>query len=151
MKTRYVFASTMISLLFAASALSVFADTEGHSASSTPPAVHKAVDLACMQTAVEKRDNAIIAALDTYSSGAKTALQTRRDALKAAWGMTDKKQRRAAIRAAWDAFRGTWKNAAKTFRSAKRDAWSQFNKDQRVCNGNAGDEPAGGQGADAQL
>lgn len=151
MKTRYIFASTMISLLFATAVLPVLADTADHSASSTPPSNHKTVDLACMQTAVEKRDNAIISALDSYSSSVKTALQTRRDALKAAWGITDKKLRRRAIRAAWDSFRGTWRNAAKGLRAAKRDAWAQFNKDQRTCNGNAGDEPAGGQGTDAQL
>lgn len=159
MKTRYLFASSVVSLLLAATVLPAFADTtsgtggttSGGSTSSVNPVVHKTVDLACMQTAVEKRDNAIMAALDTYSSGVKTALQTRRDALKAAWGITDKKQRRTALRAAWDAFQGTWKNATKALRGAKKDAWTQFNKDQRACYANAGEEPASGQGVDAQL
>ncbi|MBU6415076.1 hypothetical protein KGQ34_02455 [Patescibacteria group bacterium] len=154
MKIR-LFASTIISLLLAASALPVFADTAAGGttggATSAQPAVQKTVDLACMQTAVEKRDNAIISALDAYSSAVKTALQTRRDALKDAWGITDRKQRRSALRTAWNAFKGTWRNAAKSLRIAKRDAWMQFNKDQRTCKGNAGDEPAGGQGVDAQL
>lgn len=152
MRTRHIFAATMASLLFAAAVLPAFADTAGsNSATTTPPASRKTVDLACMQTAVETRDNAIVSALDIYASGVKTALQTRRDALKAAWGIMDKKQRRSALRAAWDAFNGTWKNAAKGLRIAKRNAWTQFNKDQRTCNGNAGDEPAGGQGIDVQL
>lgn len=152
MKLRYAIAATTASLLFAATVLPAFADTTGgNSAIATTPANHRTVDLACMQTAVEKRDNAIISAVDAYASAVKTALQTRRDALKAAWGIADKKQRRLALRAAWDAFRGTWKNVAKDLRSAKRDAWMQFNKDQRSCSGNAGDEPAGGQGVDAQL
>ncbi len=151
MKTKHIFASTMISLLFAAMVLPVFADTTGGSASSTSPVVHKTVDLACMQTAVGTRDNAIIAALDTYASGVKTSLQTRRDALNAAWGITNVKQRRLALRAAWTAFQGTWKSASKGLRVAKNAAWTQFNKDRRACNGNAGDEPAGGQGIDAQL
>lgn len=152
MKLRYAIAATTASLLFAATVLPAFADTAGgNSATSTPPTNHRTVDLACVQTAVEKRDNAIISAVDTYASAVKTVLQTRRDALKAAWSIADKKQRRSALRAAWDAFQGTSKNVTKGLRSAKRDAWMQFNKDQRLCNGNAGDEPAGGQGVDAQL
>ena len=44
-----------------------------------------AVTLACVQTAIDGRDNAIIAGLDAYYPAAKTALQTRQATLKAAW------------------------------------------------------------------
>ncbi len=115
------------------------------------PTVAKPVDLACVQSAVDKRDNAIINAVGNYSTAIKNLLQARHDALKAGWGITDKKARRQALKDAWTAFRKGSKTAAQDARKAKRDAWAQFNTDRKACNGNASDEPAGGEGADANL
>lgn len=108
----------------------------------------KEVDLVCMQTAVEKRDNAIIAGLDTYYTNVKAALVARRDALKAAWGMTDRKARQEAIRKAWNDFKGTWKKERRALDIARKKAWKEFNKDKRACNGQGEGED---QGNDANL
>ncbi len=108
----------------------------------------KDVDLVCMQTAVEKRDNAIIIALDTYYTNVKAALVARRDALKAAWGMTDRKARKEAIRNAWDAFKGTWKKERRALDVGRKAAWKEFNKDKRACNGQGEGED---QGNDSNL
>lgn len=89
--------------------------------------------LGCVSTAVEKRDNAIIAAWNTFSASAKTALETRRDALKAAWLLTDKTARRAAIKKAWIDFRASTKTARTTFNKARRDSWTQYKTDLRAC------------------
>src|SRR3990167_971175 len=70
----------------------------------TPVSVKPSIDLVCMQNAVTKRDNAVIAALDKYHASWKKALETRRESLVAAWQMTDRKERWSALRKAWAEF-----------------------------------------------
>ena len=108
------------------------------------------VDLACMQTAVEKRDNAMIAAQDAYSASWKTALQTRRDELKAAWGIQDKKQREEAIRAAWKKFRESRKTGRENFRTARKNAWNTFKTDSKACKAQGNLDASLGASLDAQ-
>ncbi len=89
--------------------------------------------LACVSTAVEKRDNAIITAWDAFSASARNALLARRDALKAAWLLTDKTARRAAIKKAWTDFRAAAKTARVTLNKARRAAWKQYAVDLKAC------------------
>ena len=91
------------------------------------------VDVTCMQNAVEKRDTAIMAGVDAYSAAVKTALMTRKDALKAAWALTDKTQRNAALKTAWTAFEGTWKKASAAMKTARNGAWTAFKTDSKAC------------------
>ncbi len=91
------------------------------------------VDSACMQGAIEKRDSAIISAVDAYAAAVKAALQTRKDALKAAWAITDNARRNAALKAAWAAFNGTWKNARQALNEQRKAAWSAFKADAKAC------------------
>ena len=86
-----------------------------------------------MQTAVEKRDNAVIAAWDALFASIKTALQTRRDALETAWGITNRKERTKAVKDTWTAFRKANKEAQKIFRKARKDTWKQFKTDRKAC------------------
>lgn len=115
--------------------------------------VPSAAALACVQTAVEKRDNAVISAFDAFSASAKTALEARRDALKAAWGITDKKQRRAAIKKAWNDFGFATKTARKTFNKARLVAWAQYAKDGKACKaqGSPTSDDYGTQGQEVNL
>ena len=137
---KLITASTIISFLLSSGAVAL-ADTStaantnvstAVSTSSTQP-VGKPLDIACMQNAVEKRDNAVISALDGYHATVRAALVARRDALKAAWAVTDPDARAKAINSAWDAFRGTWRNAAHTLNAARKSAWDQFNTDRKAC------------------
>lgn len=132
----------LIGLVLASLVFGVFAYVKAQEATPTPSTT-PAVDLACMQTAVEKRDNAIIAAWDTLSTSIKTALQTRRDALKAAWGISDKKERAKAIKQAWTDFRKTKKESARTFNRARKAAWKQFRADANACRATATYESEG--------
>jgi hypothetical protein len=109
-----------------------------------------ALDLSCMVSAVEKRDNAIIAAWDTFSTTHKTALETRRDALKTAWADSNKATRRAAVRNAWRTFRNSKKNAWRTRKSAIRSAWRTFNAERKACGAQAADE-SGTQATDLTI
>lgn len=95
----------------------------------------KSLDPVCMQNATVKRDDAIIAGLDTFSSSVKVALQTRRDGLKAAWAITDNTQRKTAIKTAWTAFQGTWKKTKQAMMNVKKTAWQQFRTERKACGG----------------
>lgn len=91
------------------------------------------LDPACMSSAVDKRDTAIIADLDTKNAALKTALETRRTALKAAWALTDADDRFQALKDAWKAYASSVKEAVRTFKTAKKDAWSQYHQDRLDC------------------
>ena len=54
------------------------------------------VDYACVQTAVDVREDAIATAFTTFTSAESAALSARKSALHDAWGMTDAKARRTA-------------------------------------------------------
>jgi hypothetical protein len=87
----------------------------------------------CMQTAVETRDTAILAAFDTYATTVKSALTARKDALKAAWAITDRKERRTAIMTAWKNYKTAIKDARVALKTAKKTAWDAFKAASKVC------------------
>lgn len=97
----------------------------------------KLLDPVCMQNAVEKRDNAIIAGVDAFAAFVKGALEIRRDAQKTAWTITDKKQRQIALKNAWAKFKGTWAKGLKKLRADRSAAWKKFYIDRKACGSNA--------------
>jgi len=117
------------------------------STTSTPPAglggQRPSLDLPCMSRAVETRENAIQAALDKFSTAIKSALETRKADLLAAWAKQDRLERRAAIRAAWSKYLLAKKAARKTFDQERNAAWKQFVQDRKQCgSGPTGENPA---------
>ncbi len=151
---KYAGVAMMTASLLASSAGVVGAEETNSNANAnanTNTVVAKpAVDLACVAAAVDKRDMAMIAAWDKYSAAIKTALSARKDALKAAWALTDKKARNEAIRKAWNAYRDSVKAAKKTFRDERTAAWKQFRTDRRACGVREGTADEG-QGQDSNL
>ena len=89
--------------------------------------------LACVQTAVDTRDTAIITAFDAYSASVKTALETRKTALKAAWALTTSKERKDAIKKAWKEYTSTTKTAKNTLKTSRKAAWTKFKEDFKAC------------------
>lgn len=127
-------------LLFSlALALPIMIQAQTADTPSTPPAAttqkmtQKKLDPACMQRAVEKRDNALQGAVDSYASAVKSALGARRDALKAAWGITDNKARRLALQSAWKTYAKTVKSSRDVLRKARLNSWEVFRKDRSAC------------------
>ena len=118
---------------------------------NTTSTVLAATVMSCMQTAIDTRDTAIIAGLDTYYSAAKTALQTRQAALKAAWAQADQKTRREATKAAWDTYTKSVKTARMTMKTAHKAAWTKFEADRKVCSPKAAGDDRGSLGTDNQL
>jgi hypothetical protein len=119
------------SLLFASlvSVTPVLADTT--STTGTPA---KTLDVACVQNTIGKRDDTIAAAFDAFGAAVKSALQTRRDALKAAVALP-KDQRSQARTAAWQAFRTSVHTAKTNLRDAQKSAWATFRTELKACPG----------------
>lgn len=102
-----------------------------------------AFDGACAATAVEKRDNAIISAWDTFTAARKTALTTRRDSLISAWNNAAKGTRKSALKSAWRTFRSSAKQARRAYKNSVKSAWKTFKSDLKACGGTTKDEGAG--------
>lgn len=107
----------------------------------------------CMQSAVDKRDTALIGVMNTYNTAITTALATRRDSLKVAWVLSDKDARLNGLKTAWNAFRNSHRQALMTKRVSRQSTWKQFRNDGRGCNprGIAGNNNEEGAGIDSQL
>ena len=109
------------------------------------------VNLACMQTAVGKRDTAIISAFDVFYAATKQALETRKTALTSAWGITDKTQRKTALTAAWKVYKDTQKTARQTLNKARKDAWQNFYTDRKACGTSGASEDQGTESMDVNI
>lgn len=107
------------------------------------------MDGACVSAAVDKRDTALISLFSAFNTSVSTALTTRKDALKAAWLLTETSAREAALKAAWKAFNMTIRSARQTFKTAKKTAWETFKSEARAC-GTSSADPSG-ESADNQL
>lgn len=145
--------SYQIAVLVGAVAIaSLFGLTSARAHEKSPEITAKkstTIDTACVQSAIDKRDNAIITAFDVFHTTVVSALQTRRDALKAAWGMADKAQRNAASKAAWSAYSTSLRAARKALVQSRHAAWNQFRTDRKTCNAPAADY--GAEGRDVSL
>lgn len=109
---------------------SVFAQTTNTSAKPS-------VDIVCVQTAIDNRDIAILGAADAYTTAWKSALETRRTALKDAWNNTDKNLRRSAIQTVWNQFKQSMTNTKTDFKNTRTATWQKFYSDRKTCNPNA--------------
>jgi len=99
--------------------------------------IDKNVNIACMKTAVEKRENALLSAYDTYVGKIKTAHETRKTDLLAAWSIQDPKERHTAIKAAWDKYRQSVKTATTEWNQSRRTIWTQFVQEAKNCKASA--------------
>lgn len=121
----------------------------GHDAKAAN--VNSAINVACIQAAVTTRDNSMITAVDTYQASIKSALSARRDALVAAYALTDRTARRTAVNAAWNAFRTGHKTAKTAFSTTRKAVWNKFTTDRKTCKvGFTADENVG-RGVDSNL
>ena len=141
-----IFAVASAAVLMFSIATTVFAQTGLPTGSTTPPtggtppqkppAPKKPIlDVACMQAAIDKRDVAIIASLDKFVTAAKTKIEARRTASKAAWTITDKAARRTAIKKAEQDYKTATLATRKTIETEKKAAWNQFKTDSKKCKG----------------
>ena len=103
----------------------------------------KQVDLTCMKNAVEKRENALRAARETYFSKLNQAYEERKTALLNAWSIENHQERRRAIHSAWENFRKSVKSAKAEYRKAHNQIWKTFVQDRKNCKFNSTGENPG--------
>ena len=157
MTQKFISASLFVAL-FTLAAFPVLATDNATSTNATstrervrPAAVISPLDIACIKSAVEKRDTAIIAAFDALHDSAKTALIARKTALLAAWDIADRTARRAALKNAWKTYGEAIASARRTFRAARLAAWQQFRTDRKACGKAATSDDRTESGIDAKL
>ncbi len=119
---KIVMGGVMASLLLGAVA---FAPFSAH-AETGGTKTKKAVDLTCMQTAVDTREVAITGAFESFNTDVMTALSARKAALNVAWGMADGPTRKAAIKKAWMDWKSAKKAAHAEMKSDRKKAWDTF-------------------------
>ncbi|MEM2988111.1 MAG: peptidoglycan-binding domain-containing protein [Candidatus Bathyarchaeia archaeon] len=100
---------------------------------ATAAVIDKNIDIVCMKAAVEKRENALLTAWDTYPTKIKTARETRKTELLAAWSIQDPKERHNAIKSAWEKYRQSLKAAKNEWGQNKKAAWEQFYQEAKNC------------------
>ena len=88
----------------------------------------KNVDWACVSTATDTREDAILAAFNTFSSSMVSALTARGTSLTAANAMTDKDARKTARKSAWETFKQAKRDAEKKYKMDRKSAWDTFRK-----------------------
>ena len=97
-------------------------------------AAERAVNVSCIQAAVEKRDTALVSAVGTFSTSIQSALTTRRDALKAAWAQTDRTARKNALQTAWNSYKKSTRSSKEILKSSRKSAWDTYKTEAKSCN-----------------
>ena len=90
-------------------------------------------DKTCVANLIDRRDNAIIDALDAYHASVRALLQSRMVATKAAWQLETTAGIRKAIKEASNVYRAAVVRARNTFREARRAAWDAARKAAHDC------------------
>lgn len=87
----------------------------------------------CIQSALDKRENAIISSQDVFNTSIKNALSARLSALKASYTEVTKQSRKQKREDAYKQFRSSAQTAHNTLRSSKNAAWNTFSTDMKAC------------------
>lgn len=146
MLKRFTTLALALSFLLGSFAPGVLANEEDSDENENPARV---VDIACMKTAVETRETAILAAFNKFSDAGVAALEKRKTDLVAAWGISDREDRQDAIKTAWSTFKESAKIAKRTLKKERKDAWKAFKEARKACGGSQEDDA--GERSDNQL
>jgi hypothetical protein len=93
----------------------------------------KQIDLGCLTKAVEKRENALISAYETFSAEIKSALEKRKADLITAWGINNWYERNKARINAWNNFRKAKREATRKYNATVRKIWREFHQEAKNC------------------
>jgi|GEM_PF-5413569 len=131
----------------AENASSTATTTVTHSADKSRPAVN----MTCIQTAIDKRDSAILDAFDLYHDEIVAVIKVRTVALTEAWSLSDRKARKEALKIAWYEYKTNHMKAVNTWRTTKRSAWNLFYSGRRLCGPAALTEDTTSHSIDSQI
>lgn len=120
----------LMAALFVAPALT-FAQSATGTAATTTQAT--STQVSCIQSALDKRENSLITAVDTFNGSIKAALTKRLAGLKDAWAQTDKSVRMSKRNEAYKAYRTDVQAANTALRTTKNASWKTFDTDMKAC------------------
>lgn len=146
----FLYLFILAGFLVASPALATDDETASTTDSGTP-VTETASGLACIQDAIETRDEAVIGALTEYYDSVKAALETRITDLKAAWAQPKGTYRKADIKDVWLEYKKEIRVARKEFKLDKKVAWDAFKKTKAACKGVQVSDDTGASSADATL
>ncbi len=89
--------------------------------------------IACIKTAVEKRETSIIVVTTTFQTAILQALNTRKTDLLNARSLPTKAEIKTAVKKSRDNFKSNKKTAREAIRSWEKSAWSIFKTDKKAC------------------
>lgn len=92
-----------------------------------------AEQLACVRTALVKRESAILAANTATASATNSGLTARTADLYKAWMITDGAERRTAVKTAWDNWKKLMKATQESDKNARDAAWRTFRTEAQTC------------------
>lgn len=96
------------------------------SASSTRQTPNRALDMTCMQTAVDVRETALMSALEAFQSQMISAMEKRKTAFSSVWTGTEISSNRSRYSATWSTWKKEHKVARDTLRRDREAAWKTF-------------------------
>jgi hypothetical protein len=109
------------------------------------------IGISCIQDAIDERDTSLAAMVNHWSSSVKSALETRREAEKTSWDISNYKERRFAQRKAWGDYGKTLRSSNAAKKKERIRAWKKFEHDRKECKGVYSPEMATGSTYDANL
>jgi len=112
----------------------------------------KLLDAQCIASAVEKRDNAILAGMDSSYATQRNLVVVRERDLKNAWlQISDRRARRAEIARVWNKYRKDIKYMSRQSRTLKNNSWKQFTNNRKACGVYAASDDYTSVGTDSSL
>jgi len=89
--------------------------------------------IACIKTAIEKRETTMFSVYSLYQNNNLTALTTRKISLLAAFDTTTKSEMKSAISTAWKVYKKSLSEHTSILHKSRNLAWSTFNDDVKIC------------------
>lgn len=89
--------------------------------------------IACIKTAVEKRETSIIASATTFQTAILSALTTRKTDLLNARSLTTKEEIKSAVKSARNKFKVSKKLAKETLRKNEKTVRKTFKAERKAC------------------
>jgi len=112
----------------------------------------KYLDTECIANAVEKRDNATLAGMDSHYTTLRNLVVVRARDLKNAWlQFSDRKARRAEIARVWNKYRTDIRYMQRQSSVLKTNTWKQFTIDRKACGTYATADDYTSAGVDSSL
>lgn len=110
-----------------------------------------AIDISCIQKAIDERDTSLANMVNTWSSLTSNALEARRDAEKASWDISNYKERRFSQRKTWSDYGKSLRTANAEKKKERVRVWKKFDHDRKECEGAYSPEMNTGSTYDANL